>query len=208
MTLFASMLAGGGLLPGFADPVGQAQQAFRAVLDAMARPGEVRQVPAPDGLPDGWSPALAALALTLFDQETPVWLDTAASGAAAYLRFHCGCPMVEEPEKAAFAVITDPETLLPIHAFGIGDPLYPERSATLVLQMEELAGGAALDRYRHQGRSFGVAKRPAASFRGAMGRQPCALSERHRCDSNRGRQRDGAAPRRLGRGGLRHVCSC
>lgn len=132
------------ILPGFADPVAGAQQTFRAVLDAMARPGEVRRVAAPEAMPEGWSPALAAAALTLFDQETPVWLDHAAERATAYLRFHCGCPIVPASEKAAFAVMADASAAPPLHAFGIGDPLYPERSATLILQLPALEGGPAL----------------------------------------------------------------
>lgn len=132
------------ILPGFADPVAGAQQTFRAVLDAMARPGEVRRVAVPAAEPGGWSPALAATALTLFDQETPVWLDQAAVGATAYLRFHCGCPVVPASEKAAFAVMADVSAAPPLHAFGIGDPLYPERSATLILQVPALEGGPSL----------------------------------------------------------------
>lgn len=134
------------LLPGFSDPVGQSQQVFRAVLDAMARPGQIRCLSAPEGAPDGWSPALAAVALTFFDQETAVWLDSGANtdAAKAYLRFHCGCQLIHESAKAQFAVITNAGKSPPLHAFSIGDPLYPERSATLVIQVEALAGGPAL----------------------------------------------------------------
>lgn len=134
------------ILPGFSDPVGQSQFAFRAVLDAMARPGSIRAVALPDAAPEGWSPALAALALTLFDQDTAVWLDAAAATAEAhaYLRFHCGCPLVEATDKAGFAVILAAGTAPALHDFSIGDPLYPERSATLIVAVDALTGGAPL----------------------------------------------------------------
>ena len=66
------------LLPAFADPVRQSQQAFRAVMNAIARPGTTAELPHPQGVPEGWNAALTALALTLFDQDTRVWLDYAA----------------------------------------------------------------------------------------------------------------------------------
>ena len=134
------------LLPGFRDPVHDAQRCFRSVLDAMARPASRRTLPEPAGVPDGWPPALAALALTLFDQDTPVWLDPAAAcrQATAHLRFHCGCPLTDRLERAAFAVIADTAAAPPLHAFPIGDPQYPERSATLILAVEGLTGGTAL----------------------------------------------------------------
>lgn len=132
------------LLPGFRDPVHDSQRCFRALLDAMARPGTLVSLPAPQALPDGWTPALTALALTLFDQETAVWLDSAAASAAAHLRFHCGCPLAERPERATFAVIAAPASMPPLHAFPIGDPQYPDRSATLILALPSLAGGPAL----------------------------------------------------------------
>jgi alpha-D-ribose 1-methylphosphonate 5-triphosphate synthase subunit PhnH len=140
------MTASATILPGFSDPTGQSQQAFRAVLDGMARPGSIRALARPDASPGTWPPAVAALALTLFDQDTSVWLDPEASSgeAAAYLRFHCGCPLAPLPGKAGFAVILDAASAPPLHTFGIGDPLYPERSATIVLAVEALADGPPL----------------------------------------------------------------
>jgi len=140
------MTAAATLLPGFRDPVHAAQQAFRALLDAMARPGRIRTLPAPEAVPQGWTPALAALALTLFDQDSRVWLDPAAATAEAmaHLRFHCGCPLEPQPGRAAFAVIADGASAPPLHAFPIGEPQYPDRSATLVLAIKSLTGGPPL----------------------------------------------------------------
>ncbi len=134
------------LLPGFSNPVHDAQRSFRSVLDAMARPAHCRTLPEPAGIPDGWTPALTALALTLFDQDTPVWLDPAVASrqAEAYLRFHCGCPLTDRKDRAAFAVIADMENAPPLHAFPIGEPQYPERSVTLIYAIESLTGGTAL----------------------------------------------------------------
>ena len=134
------------ILPGFADPVGQSQQAFRAVLYAMAHPGSICALSVPEAAPGPWSGALASLALTLFDQDTPVWLDPAAASAdaLAYLRFHCGCPIVQDAGRAGFAVVTDTEAALPLHTYSIGDPLYPERSATIVMAIASLTGGPPL----------------------------------------------------------------
>jgi alpha-D-ribose 1-methylphosphonate 5-triphosphate synthase subunit PhnH len=132
------------LLPGFSDPVHEAQQNFRALLDAMARPGSIRTLPPPTGVPAGWSSGLTALALTLFDQDTTIWLDPAAASTAAlaHLRFHCGCRIADAPSRAAFAVITNTAHAPPLHTFPIGDPQYPERSTTLILAIESLTGGA------------------------------------------------------------------
>ena len=61
------------------------------------------------------APAAAATLLTLVDFETPLWLDPAAATPAvlAWTRFHCGAPVVDAPEPARFAVVTDPDALLP-----------------------------------------------------------------------------------------------
>lgn len=128
----------GGLTPGFADPVRDSQQAFRAALDALSYPGRIVQVPERAEAPP-LNAAQAALALALVDFETPVWLDVAASGAAGWLRFHCGCPIADDPAEARFAFIGAPEAAPALSAFDAGSDEYPDRSATLVLAVRTLS---------------------------------------------------------------------
>ncbi len=80
---------------GFADQVIDSQACFRAVLEAMSRPGRVQQLAAPPEIPPGLSPAAAAVLLTLVDADTPLRL-SAGREAEAWVRFHCGCPIVTE----------------------------------------------------------------------------------------------------------------
>ena len=135
------------LAPAFADPVRTSQAVFRAVMDAMARPGSIvatcglARAPQPLGL------AAAAVALTLFDYETPVWLDAALAQSpeiAGWLRFHTGAPCTHEPHQAAFAIIADPSRMPQFDAFSQGSMEYPDRAATLVLQVERLSADAGL----------------------------------------------------------------
>ncbi len=90
-------------LPGFADPVGDAQAIFRAVLDAMARPGKLHQVGAGLAAPAPLDCATAAVLLTLIDNETPLWVDPVADAARAWLAFHCGAAITDVSGEAAFA---------------------------------------------------------------------------------------------------------
>ncbi len=60
---------------GFADPVFNGQAVFRAVMDAMARPGSIHHLPELAQPPSPLSASAAAVALTLCDQDTPVFLD-------------------------------------------------------------------------------------------------------------------------------------
>ncbi len=56
-----------------------AQSTFRAVMDAMARPGSVQRIAAAAGAPAAMMRGTAAIALTLFDHDTPIWLDAPLS---------------------------------------------------------------------------------------------------------------------------------
>jgi alpha-D-ribose 1-methylphosphonate 5-triphosphate synthase subunit PhnH len=121
--------------PGFADPVLDAQASFRAVLEAMSRPGRVETVTPPPEVPPGLSPAAAAMLLTLVDAVTPLRL-AAGAEAEAWVRFHCGCPM--RRDGAAF-VLDPTATLMELDA---GTDEEPEHGATLILEVAALEEGS------------------------------------------------------------------
>lgn len=137
------------LSAGFADAVTSAQTTFRAVMQAMARPGcaqrldtLLRDVPAP------LMPATAAIALTLFDHDTPLWLDEAlrdAPAVAQWLRFHTSAPLVTQADEASFALIAAPEAMPALDRFAYGSNDYPDRSTTLILQVESFDQGTAFE---------------------------------------------------------------
>ena len=132
---------------GFADPVLGAQSTFRAVMDALARPGTAQAITFPSIPPTPLTAELAAVALTLFDHDTPVWLDPAlmeSDAVCAWLAFHTGAPVTTEPADAAFALVTAAELLPAIERFAQGSDEYPDRSTTIVLAVPTLDGGQAL----------------------------------------------------------------
>ncbi len=131
--------------PGFANPVIDSQQVFRAVLEAMSRPGRVQSVRNDLAPPAPLAVGSAAFCLALADHDTPVWLAPGLRNPAtvAFLRFHCGCPIVEEPEHAAFA-IADAAGLPALDRFALGSDAWPETSTTVVVQVDGLAEGGPL----------------------------------------------------------------
>lgn len=125
------------LLGGFSDASTQSSFAFRAALEVLSRPGEIRALtgatpPAP------LSVAAGALLLTLCDGTTPVHIAGAHDCAVLrdWITFHCGAPLVSA-EQATFAVGTW-HALQPVTRFAIGQPDYPDRSATLIVEMADL----------------------------------------------------------------------
>ncbi|MEM8811575.1 MAG: phosphonate C-P lyase system protein PhnH [Pseudomonadota bacterium] len=127
------------LAPGFADPGFDAQKVFRIVMNAMAGPGMPRSVPVALRPPPPLNPVAAALALTLADYETPLWLDPMLAHNEAvveWLRVHCGAPITTNTNEARFALIADPDKLPALGHFALGSQDYPDRSATLIIQVK------------------------------------------------------------------------
>ena len=124
-----------------------AQATFRAVMDATARPGSIQPLNYKPSLPEPLSPGVAALALALFDHDTPVWLDGALSeksSVADWLRFQTGAPMTADPTEAVFALVSDGASLPPLHSFNPGTPEYPDRSTTVILQINNFTAGSRI----------------------------------------------------------------
>ena len=131
---------------GFADKVLSAQSTFRSVMEAMARPGSVQRVTASVGTPPPMMRGVAAIALTLFDHDTPIWLDDRMSETvevARWLKFHSGAPIVTDSSVCNFALIGEPGALPELDRFSLGSNEYPDRSSTLILQVASLVHGPA-----------------------------------------------------------------
>jgi alpha-D-ribose 1-methylphosphonate 5-triphosphate synthase subunit PhnH len=133
---------------GFADKVLSAQSTFRSVMDAMARPGSIQRIASTAGTPVAMMRGTAAMALTLFDHDTPVWLDgrmSATADVGKWLKFHTSAPVIADASIASFALVGDPENLLALDRFAFGSNEYPDRSTTLILQVESLTDGPAVE---------------------------------------------------------------
>jgi alpha-D-ribose 1-methylphosphonate 5-triphosphate synthase subunit PhnH len=133
---------------GFADKVLSAQSTFRSVMDAMARPGSVKRIVAAAGAPAALMRGTAAIALTLFDHDTPVWLDpllTATSDVTNWLKFHTGAPVIADSSICSFALVGDAKTLPALDRFSFGTNEYPDRSTTLILQVDSLTHGPSIE---------------------------------------------------------------
>ena len=123
---------------GFADEPVQSSYAFRAALDAMSRPGAICTI-AGAAPPAPLSVAAGVLILMLCDGTTPVHLAGAHDCAAvrAWITFHTGAAFCGAA-AAGFAIGTW-DALTPADRFATGTPDYPDRSATLIVEMRELA---------------------------------------------------------------------
>jgi alpha-D-ribose 1-methylphosphonate 5-triphosphate synthase subunit PhnH len=133
---------------GFADKVLSAQSTFRSVMDAMARPGTVQRIVATTGAPAAMMRGTAAIALTLFDHDTPLWLDPQISGTSdvtKWLKFHTGAPVIADSSVCSFALVGDARALPGLDRFAFGSNEYPDRSTTLILQVESLTQGPVLE---------------------------------------------------------------
>lgn len=137
---------------GFPDPVLDAQHAFHALMQALARPGAIQPLRGAPFAPEPLGSSLGAVALTLLDFETRVWLDPASSRSdgptPAWLRFHTGARIVSTPGDADFALLTDYAGAPSLDAWRLGEEAYPDRSTTLAIRVAAFGSGA---RYRLTG---------------------------------------------------------
>lgn len=132
------------LTAGFANKVLSAQSTFRSVMEAMARPGSIRRAVAEVGTPAPMMRGTAAIALTLFDHDTPIWLDpkmSETSEVARWLKFHASAPVIADSSICSFALIGDAGALPDLSRFALGTNEYPDRSTTLIIQVTDLNRG-------------------------------------------------------------------
>lgn len=130
------------LAGGFSAPASQAARAFREIMEAMARPGTLRETGGATP-PHPLSPAAGTVLLTLCDPDTPIYLaaEYDRQDIRAWITFHTGAPIVAARE-CLFAV--GPwEALLPLSAYCVGTADYPDMSATLIVECNALSTDGA-----------------------------------------------------------------
>jgi len=117
------------VLPGFDDPAFGSQAAFRAALQALSRPGTIVEC----------ERAAYSLGLALLDQDTRVWLSPAARSLGASLRFHTGCPLVDDVADADYMFVGAASEMPALERLALGSDEAPHRSATLIVEVDELS---------------------------------------------------------------------
>ncbi len=133
------------LQPGFTDTVHDAQKAYRVLLKVMSEPGRIGGLP-PHISFGSLHSATSAILLTLVDMDTPLWIDPALSSESTLrnLRFHCGCPVSNHPvshhgQEVAFLITRGSGSLKP-ESCNSGDPAYPDKASTVILQVDQIQG--------------------------------------------------------------------
>ena len=126
---------------GFLDQPIDASHAFRAIMMAMARPGEISAV-AGAKPPARMSTAAGTVLLTLCDPETPLFLAPSHDTPQIrdWITFHTGAPFTVA-EHAIFAIGAWDQ--LPLALFPCGTNEYPDRSTTLIVELPALSSSGA-----------------------------------------------------------------
>lgn len=125
------------LTGGFTDPPREAAHAFRAVMQAMARPGSLQEISGAQP-PAPLSVAAATVLLTLCDLDTPVYLAGSCDNdqVRAWIGFHTGAP-ITDASQCRFALGAW-DALQPLSEYPTGTDEYPDRSATLIVEQQNL----------------------------------------------------------------------
>ncbi len=109
---------------------------FRALMEAMARPGKEQMLAPPKQVPSGLSAGMAACLLVLCDQDVGVHLAGKHDQPEIrdWILFHCGSRLVQASDADfVFGYFDD---LHPFDALPKGDPQYPDRSTTLIIEQK------------------------------------------------------------------------
>jgi len=153
---------------GFTDAALGSQAVFRSALQALSHPGRIVELSHDAQAPSQGHGASAALLLALLDPDCRLWLSPSLAGsdAAAWLRFHTGCVLVEEPAQAQFAWIGQGDACPPLDAFAQGSDAYPDQSATCVIDVMEVSAPAEGNLPRWTLRGPGIQDRTVLAVEG------------------------------------------
>jgi alpha-D-ribose 1-methylphosphonate 5-triphosphate synthase subunit PhnH len=127
----------------FDETAVQSSQVFRTTMSAMSRPGKIHAFRPSVTSPQPLLPGAAAILVTLCDFHTPIYLAAALAGADVekHLRFRTGAPIASHPSSCSFAVLAAGPGMPALTEFPQGTHAYPDRSATLIIQVPHISNG-------------------------------------------------------------------
>jgi alpha-D-ribose 1-methylphosphonate 5-triphosphate synthase subunit PhnH len=131
---------------GFEQPVLDSQATFKVLMDCMARPGTIGNISAKAAPPAPMGPGSGAIAMTLCDHDTAVFLSPALrdAGVQSWFAFQTGALITTDREDAAFAFFEAGAILPPLSTFAAGTQEYPDRSTTIIFELASLEAGPTL----------------------------------------------------------------
>lgn len=132
-------------MTGFAHPVFGTQLCFRKIVKAMSEPGSLVTVPNVSNL-ESLSSATVATLLTLTSHATPLFIDPQMSNPQLLrtLSLHTNVPIITTLENADFALLSGNPSSYDLMALSCGSEIEPEKSATVILEVEGMHDGTCL----------------------------------------------------------------
>ena len=120
------------------DPVFDAQEHFRFLLDAMARPGKINTLaPLPLDPPPGLSVTAALVAFALLDANTSFCVENGDAALTRYLARNTAARQTDIAD-ADFVIAGGHASPAFLHSIKKGTLSYPDEGATLILDVEWL----------------------------------------------------------------------
>ena len=129
---------------GFELPAQAAQETFRGVLEAMARPGRVQPIPPSASIgmqAPGIGIGLCAVLLTLLDADCSLHVDAMlpSERLSPYLRFHTGVRLEADPAVSDFVLLGSAQAEAGVwRRLRRGSDEGPQRGATLIVEVPAL----------------------------------------------------------------------
>ncbi|WP_420548153.1 phosphonate C-P lyase system protein PhnH [Curvivirga sp.] len=129
-------------IPGLQDPVHSSAEVFRVLAKVMSEPGTVEELTEICGHPDELLKAASAAILTLADMDTSLYLSSELDSpiSRGFLTLHTGVKIVDSANQADFVIATQDTDISQYQDLPVGDPQYPDQSATLIIQVSNIRG--------------------------------------------------------------------
>lgn len=123
------------------DEVFEAQEHFRLIMDAMAKPGSIKTLDSEIIVYEGFSKASALIGFALLDSNTGFYQNY-EENLDQYLILNTSSSP-KSPENADFLFLKEPNIeFQAIEEAAIGEPEYPEKGAFLIIEVSKISDEA------------------------------------------------------------------